>query len=114
MQAGELRHRIELQRLKKTVENHVTTTEYHTLKKVWAKVNGLHGAEKWEVDAYEAERTAVFTIRYQSCPDLTVKDRIFFRERLYNITQIDNVLFGDTFVKITATAVEEGEENGKS
>ena len=113
MQAGELRHRIEIQRLQKVVEHHVTTTQYHTLKRVWAKVNGLHGTEKWEMDIYEAERTAVFTIRYLSCPDLTVKDRILFRGKLYNITHIDNVLFTDAFVKITAVAVEEGGENGQ-
>lgn len=112
MQAGEMRHRVEIQRLEKTVEKHVTTTAYHPLKTVWAKANGLYGREKWDEDVYEADRTTIFTIRYIACPDLTVKDRILFRGQLYNITHIDNVLFGDSFLKITAVAVEEGEAYG--
>lgn len=111
MQAGEMRHRIEIQRLVKVVENNVTTTKYQTLKKVWAKANGLYGREKWDEDIYEAERTTIFIIRHIACPDLTVKDRILFRGKLYNITHIDNVLFGDHFVKITAVAVEGGESH---
>ena len=112
MQAGDLRHKVEIQRLEKTVENNVTTTEYHPLKTVWAKVNGLYGRERWDEDVYEADRTAVFTIRHNACPDLTIKDRLLFRGKLYNITHIDNVLFGDSFLKITAVAMEEGAANG--
>lgn len=111
MQAGEMRHRIEIQRLVKVVENNITTTEYRPLKTVWAKANGLYGKERWDEDIYEAERTTIFTIRHIACPDLTVKDRIFFRGQLYNITHIDNVLFGNDFVKVTAVAVEEGESH---
>lgn len=111
MQAGEMKHRIEIQRLVKTVENNITVTKYKHLKKVWAKANGLYGRERWDEDIYEAERTTIFTIRHSACPDLTVKDRILFRGQLYNITHIDNVLFGNNFVKITAVAVEEGESH---
>ncbi|MBQ9090718.1 MAG: phage head closure protein [Anaerotignum sp.] len=106
-----MRHRIEIQRLVKIVEDGFTTTEYRPLKKVWAKANGLYGSEKWDEDVYEAERTTIFTIRHNACPDLTVRDRILFRGKLHNITHIDNVLFGNNFVKITAVAVEEGENH---
>ena len=112
MQAGEMRHRIEIQRLVKTTDGGFTETAYHPLKKVWAKVNGMYGSEKWEMDTYEAERTTMFIIRQLSCPDLTVRDRISFRGKLYNIIHIDNVLFRDNFVKITATAMEEGAADG--
>lgn len=78
MQAGELRHRIEIQRLTKTQENGFTKTAYQPLKKTWAKANGLYGSEKWERDTYEAERTTIFHIRCIACPDLSVKDRIAF------------------------------------
>lgn len=108
MQSGEMRHRVEIQRLIKVLTGNVTTTDYQTLKTVWAKVNGLYGREKWEEDVYEADRTAVFTIRHIACPDLTVKDRLVFRGKVYNITHIDNVLFVNQFVKITAVAMEEG------
>lgn len=112
MQAGELRHRIEIQRQEERTEDGFTEILYQPLKRVWAKANGLYGSEKWERDAYEAERTAMFTIRCIACPDLTVKDRIFFRGKLYDIIHIDNVLFGDNFFKITATVVEEGATDG--
>lgn len=112
MHAGELRHRIEIQRIEKSMDGVFTETEYVPLKTVWAKVNGLYGSEKWTAAEYGAERTAEFTIRYAACPDLTVKDRLKFRGTIYNITHIDNVLFRNHFVKITATAEEEGEADG--
>lgn len=108
MQAGDLRHRIEIQRLSKAVQDGFTVTTYQPYKKAWAKANGLYGSEKTDEDAYEAERTTLFVIRHNACPDLSVRDRISFRGKLYNITHIDNVLFGDNFLKITAVAVEEG------
>lgn len=108
MQAGELRHRIEIERLREEERDGYTHTVYESIKKTWAKVNGMYGSEKREMDAYEAERTVLFTLRHNACPDLSVKDRIRFRGKLYDITHIDNVLFGDNFVKVTATAVEEG------
>lgn len=112
MQAGDLRHRIEIQRIGKTKEDGFTQTAYLPLKKVWAKANGLYGSEKWEQDAYEAARTVLFTIRRDACPDISVKDRILFRGILYNISHIDNILFRDQFLKITATAIE-AEEDGE-
>lgn len=112
MQAGELRHRIEIQRLTKMQEKGFTQTAYQPLKKTWAKVNGLYGSEKWEMDTYEAERTAVFHIRCIACPDLSVRDRILFRGKCYNIIHIDNVMFGDNFLKVTAEAAEEGAADG--
>ena len=108
MQAGELKHRVEIQRIEEVLEGGFTVTEYRPLKKVWAKVNGLYGKERWDEAVYDADRTAVFTIRHIACPDLAVKDRLLFRGKLYNITHIDNVMFGDHFVKVTAVAVEEG------
>lgn len=105
MQAGDLRHKIEIQRIEKGEdEMGGTTTEYRPLKRVWAKVNGLHGKEWWEAREYGGEATVEFIIRQNACPDLTKKDRIAFRGLLYNIEQIDNVLFQDRFLKIRATA----------
>ena len=112
IQAGDFRHRVEIQRIVKTTERNITVTSYQPIKTVWAKVNGLYGREKWDEDVYEADRTAMFTIRYIACPDLTVKDRLLFRGKLYNITHIDNVLFQDGFLKITGVSIEEGGVNG--
>lgn len=112
MHAGELKHTVEIQRLQKTVTNNITSTDYVPLKKVRAKVNNLYGKEKWEAAEYNADKTVKFTIRYSACPDLTVKDRLEFRGKLFNITHIDEVLYGKHFINITAVAVEEGESNG--
>lgn len=112
MQPGELRHRLEIQRLQKKKEGVFTKTDYTPIKRVWAKANGLYGSEKAETDRYEAERTVIFTIRQAACPDLTVKDRLCFRGQLYDITHIDNVLFRNEYLKITAMAAEEGERDG--
>lgn len=100
MQAGDLRHRIEIQRIIKRREaDKSIRTEYRTIKTVWAKVNGLYGREWWEARKYGAEGTVEFTIRYGAMKDLTVKDRILFRGTLYNIVSVDNTLFRDNFLK---------------
>ena len=109
MQAGELRQRVEIWRIQKRTDGLYTEAEYLPLKMVWAKVNGLYGSEKWAAAEYNAQRTAEFTMRYAACPDLRVTDRLRFRGVLYNITHIDNILFRNHFLKVTATAEEEGE-----
>lgn len=108
MQAGEMRHRIEIQRAKKVVENGFTKEQFLPHKTVWAKANNLYGKEKWEAAEYDAERTVVFVIRKIAIPDLTIKDRIKFRNKLYNIRFIDEVLFRGDLLKVTAVAEEEG------
>ena len=111
MQAGALKHRVQILRIQKDTTGLFVKTEYVPLKTVWAKVNGLYGSEKWTATEYDAKNTAEFTIRHAACPDLTVQDRLHFRGRLYNIIHIDNVLFQNHFLKITATAEEEGAED---
>lgn len=110
MDAGALRQRIEIQRpVCGRDENGFEMVKYCPLKTVWAKVNGLFGKEWWEAKSYDAENTVEFTIRYNACRDLTLRDRILFRGRLYNITSIDNVLFRNEFLKIKGTADLSGE-----
>ena len=89
MQPGELRNRIEIQRLTKTQGIYGDTKiSFLPLKKVWAKVPGLDGKEYWEAKEYGVERTVEFVIRYSACRDLTEKDRILFRGNLYNISSL--------------------------
>ena len=106
--AGDFRHRIEIQRAHEVVENTFSVEVFEPYKTVWAKANNLYGKERWEAAEYDADRTVVFTIRKEACPDLTIKDRINFKGKLYNITLIDEVLFKGNLVKITAVAEEEG------
>lgn len=123
MNPGELRHRVTIQRSKKTVgQNRVIQKEYQDVKTVRAKVNNLHGKEYWTAKEYEAENTVEFTMRYSSVknipesdkPDarareISTKDRLVFRGKIYNITSIDNILYRNEYVKIKAVAVELGE-----
>ncbi len=105
MQAGELRHRITIQRItKEKGTDGETKTVYRDLATVWAKANGLYGKEWWDAKDYGAEGTVEFTIRQNAAPSLRVEDRILFRGRLYNIFSVDNVLFSDKFLKIKAAA----------
>lgn len=115
MQPGELRNRIEIQRLTKTQGIYGDTKiSFLPLKKVWAKVNGLHGKEYWEAKEYGVERTVEFVIRYSACRDLTEKDRILFRGNFYNISSIDNVMYRNEYLKIKAVAdiTERGNQDG--
>lgn len=105
MQAGDLRNRIEIQRLKKEPdENNITKVSYYPLKTVWAKANGLFGKEYWTAKEYGAENTVEFTIRHNACRDLSTQDRIVFLGQIYNIVSVDNVLFQNKFLKIKAYA----------
>ena len=63
MQPGELRNRIEIQRLTKTQGIYGDTKiSFLPLKKVWAKVNGLHGKEYWEAKAVSYTHLTLPTI----------------------------------------------------
>lgn len=106
--AGDFRHRIEILRSEKTVDGVFTSSSFRNYKTIWAKANSLYGKERLGAAEYDADRTVVFIIRHNACPDLTVKDRIRFRGKIYNITFIDNVMFRDDLVKVTAVAEEEG------
>lgn len=121
MNAGELRHRVTIQRLTKAVgENLVTKYTFLDVKTVWAKVNNLYGKEFWSAKEFAAENTVEFTMRYDSVKaatmdgrgEISVKDRLVFRGKVYNITSIDNGLYKDAYIKIKGMAVELGENNG--
>ncbi|KAF5054765.1 Phage head-tail joining protein [anaerobic digester metagenome] len=122
MNIGELRHKVTIQRYRKTRgENLVMKMEYVDVKTVWAKVNNLYGKEYWTAKEYAAENTVEFTMRYGSVKNIpennetngavrviSLKDRLVFRGTVYNITSIDNVLYGNEYVKIKGIALEMG------
>lgn len=113
MQAGELRHRIEIQRLsKQETEDGFTEMVYQPLRKAWAAVNNLYGKEYWKAKEYGAENTVVFTVRYSAGKDITAQDRILYRDNIYNIQHVDNIKHLDEFIKIKAVAEEGGKAYG--
>lgn len=106
MQFGKLNKRITIQKSgEKEDVNCITKTEWYDLKTIWCSMNGLSGKEYWTAKSYNAENTVVFTIRYSSCKDLTVKDRIVYKGKVFNIVHIDNVLYKNETLKIKAIEV---------
>lgn len=72
------------------------------IKRVWASANKLFGKEYWSAKEYGAEDTVIFTIRFNACKDLNVKDKILFNDRTFNIIDVDNVMFRNEELKIKA------------
>ena len=106
MQAGDLRHRITVQRYTENEdENGIRTGEWQDFKTVWCSANGLFGNEYWEAKQYDAENTVEFQIRHNACPDLSPKDRLLFKGRLFNISSVDNVQYRNERLKIKAVEV---------
>lgn len=102
----ELRHRIIIQRKSNVKDpDGFTETAWTDYKHAWSKVNGLFGKEYWTAKEYGAESTVVFTMRYSSCPDISINDRILFRSKVFNIVSIDNILFKNEELRIKAEEV---------
>jgi SPP1 family predicted phage head-tail adaptor len=102
---GELKHRITFQRLATSInDNGFEVKTWEPFKIVWAKVENLHGREYFTAAQVKAERTVKFTIRYIEGIDETMK--ILFKDKVYNITFIDNIKYENRFVEIKALEVE--------
>lgn len=102
---GELKHRIIFQRLTTSInDNGFEVKTWEPFKTVWAKVENLHGREYFTAAHVKAERTVKFTIRYLEDIDETMK--ILFKDKIYNITFIDNIKYQNRFIEIKAMQVE--------
>ena len=105
--AGELRHRITLQKFATTTDaDGFVVQDWVDVATVWAAVENLHGREYWEAATVQAENTLKFTIRYR--PDVTNDMRIVFRGQTYEITAIDNIKYRNEFLEIKAVALNAG------
>lgn len=107
MNPARFKYRITIQRGteyedEKTCVSKAGWVDYKT---VWAGVNNLYGKEYWTAKQYGAENTVEFTIRYCACPDLSIRDRIKFNGRVFNITFVDNVQYKNETIKIKAVEV---------
>lgn len=91
MQAGRLRHRVELQRPDGTSRNRFNEARlnYTTAAHVWAAVEPLRGNEYMESQKLRAELTYRIRIRYY--PGVTTEWRVKFGDRLFNIQSVINV-----------------------
>lgn len=104
--AGKLNKRVTIQRCEDIEDvNGFSKTQWQDIKTVWARVNNLYGKEYWEAKKYDAQNTVEFTIRFNACKDISINDRIKFKNKIFNIISVDNVLYGDENYKIKAEEV---------
>lgn len=86
MEAGKLRHRVELQRVAVTIDTHGDQVKtWTTLAEVWASVEQLSGREFLQASASSSDITVRIRIRGRSDLVLTPKDRVKFGDRTFDI-----------------------------
>lgn len=91
MNTGQLRHRIEFQRLESDYDKEGFPIEdYQTFQKAWADINDLYGSEN----------ITVFHTRYYR--DIDTNCFIFFNNKRYEIIEIDNIKYLNKELKIKA------------
>jgi SPP1 family predicted phage head-tail adaptor len=104
MKIGELSKRITLLQITTTIdENGFAHDEEMEFATVWAAVTNLHGKEYFAAKAVQAENTIKFTIRYRS--GITTNTKIRFQDRLFNITDIDDIKYKRKYLEIKAVEV---------
>lgn len=76
-------------------------------KTVWASMNNLWGKEFYAAKAVQAENTVEFVVRYsKDLENINSKEyRIFWNNRAFNITFIDNIQYKNIWLKIKTSEV---------
>lgn len=99
MRAGDLPHRVELQRAT-GVRNEVGEEEqtWTTIAQLWAGVKPLSGRELWNAQQVQPDVTHEVSMRFY--PGVTPKMRIKFRTRILNIVSAVNVDENDTELRL--------------
>lgn len=104
---GTLKHMAELQRLT------TTTDEMGFPKEDWVTIAKLRCnvefddrlmREIFKDDGVDTSSVKIFTFRYFK--DLTIKDRVFYRGKNYEIYGFNNINEEDRFLKVWARSVE--------
>lgn len=105
MVIADLRHRITFQKFTTAVnENGFEEEVWQDYKTVWASVSNLSGREYYQAAAIKAERTVKFLVRY--IEDIDTSMKIFFKDKQYNITSIDNMKYANKYIEIKAMEIE--------
>ena len=99
MNIGQLRHRIEFQRLENTFDNEgFPKEEYVTFQKSWSDINDLYGKEYWDSKQQLSENITVFYTRYYK--NIDTNCYILFKGQRYEIIEIDNIKYLNKELKI--------------
>lgn len=107
MRVTKLTKRITIQRCAEYEDENtgVSKRKWVDLKTIWAGMNNLYGKEYWTAKQYGGENTIELTTRYSACPDLSVRDRIKYNGRVFNIIFVDNIQYKNETIKIKAMEV---------
>lgn len=105
MQAGKLRHAVDLQRVEVTIDSHGDQDkQWTTLATVWASIEQLSGREFLQASMAQSDVSVRIRIRGRSDIRLTPKDRIKYGERLFDIRHV--IDFGDRGVETQLMCTE--------
>lgn len=108
MEPGKLQHRLTIQRLITTTDQHGDRRSKKTplnIDTVWGSVNALKGNELLEAQQIKASVTHEMRFRYDSTlSEITVNDQIAFDGRTFQIAFLDN--FSERNEFFTATVEE--------
>lgn len=108
MDPGKLNKRITIQQYTTTQnKNGFDVPDWIEYKTVWSSVNNLWGKEFYAAKAINAENTVEFVVRYSKELDkINSKEyRIFWNDRVFNITFIDNIKYENRWLKIKAIEI---------
>ncbi|MBO1529648.1 phage head closure protein [Psychrobacter sp. F1192] len=115
VKAGELRHRVTIQRYVsggRDADGHLLDGEWTTHKKVYAKVTPLSTKDLLTAQAAQSEITARMMVRYKTGTSLDTTMRVIWQGRTYAIDSLglpDN----DTGVEYTTFNLSSGAEQFK-
>jgi SPP1 family predicted phage head-tail adaptor len=89
MNAGQFRHRIDIQR-PITIKDEIgqEKTSWEDVKKVWARIITMQGREYFEAASTQNERITRFIVRYTTGIDESM--RIVHKEKVYEIESVIN------------------------
>lgn len=103
---GKLNQRITFQKQTEIIDEiKCRTTELHDFYTCWASVSGVPGREYWIAREQHEENTLSFKVRY--CQKLAEINKteyfIKYKNKIYNITDINNLQSADSILIIKAT-----------
>ena len=107
MQAGKLRHHLEVQAATETRDAHGgVTRDWRTVDMRWAAVEPLTGRELFE--AQQVQGRATVRVRMRPYGDLTPSHRLKFGDRVLNIDSIQNIDERDREMEVLCVEAIEG------
>ncbi len=74
--------------------------------KAWAKVSNMSGTETFKAGADYNKKVTRFLVRYRKDIEFTADMKIKFKNKLYNITYVNNYNYSNEFVELITEVIE--------